>query len=743
MRGSTAVWLALTAVAACAPPRGAAKLDSPAAAPSPESAAIPMTGPNPELPPPDTTAGVTHFSKLIPWPKGRSPTAPPGFTVSLYADGLLRPRWLYVLPNGDVLVAESANSGSRRDTLLSEEELTARWASGNRGHSANRITLLRDADRDGKPEFRSILLAGLNRPVGMLFLDGWLYVANTDELVRYPFRLGDTTVIVPPRRVIELPGGGYNNHWTRNVVANPEGTKLYVTVGSATNVDVEGIDSQDPRRAAILELNPDGSGMRVFAGGLRNPGGMDWAPGSSTLWTVVNERDGLGDDLVPDYLTSVRDGAFYGWPYSYFGRNQDPRQLGKRPDLVAKAVAPDYALGAHTASLGLVFYRGSAFPAPYRSGAYIGQRGSWNRSRLAGYRVMFVPFTDGRPSGPAQEFLGGFIADPDRSEVYGRPLGVGLLPDGALIVADDPANRIWRVAYSGETAGQQDSRAEIGGDSAVKVATVEEGLLRPEGMRWDPDQRVWFVSNINGRQEHDNNGFISRLSPEGKVEKLRFIAGGTAGVILHGPKGMVIQGDTLWVTDLDAVRGFNRRTGAPVAAVDLQPLGALFLNDITVGPDGSLYLTDSGVRFDSAGNRTHPGPDRIFRIRGRQPSVALETPALAQPNGITYDRAKRRFLLAPIAGDSAVQQWSGGSAHPVNIARGIGRYDGVEVLPDGTILVSAWHDSTVSAVVGDRVKPIIRGLPNPADIGVDPVGRVVGVPLISNDRVELWRLPAK
>jgi sugar lactone lactonase YvrE len=438
----------------------------------------------------------------------------------------------------------------------------------------------------------------------------------------------------------------------------------------------------------------------------------------------------------------VRQDAFYGWPYSYFGRNQDPRQVGKRPDLVAAAVKPDYALGAHTASLGLVFYRGSAFPTPYRSGAYIGQHGSWNRSRLGGYRVMFVPFTDGRPSGPAQEFLGGFIADSGRSEVYGRPLGVALLPDGSLIVADDPANRIWRVWYSG-AAGQRGSGAVITGDSAVKVATVDQGLLLPEGMKWDADQRVWFVSNINAGQQHDNNGFISRLSAEGKVENLRFIAGGAAGVTLHGPKGMAIAGDTLWVTDLDAVRGFNRRTGAPVAVVDFQPFGALFLNDITVGPEGALYITDSGVRFDSAGTRTHIGPDRIFRIRGREPSVALETPALVQPNGIIYDRSKGRFLLAPIAGDSAVQQWKEGSAAPEDLARGPGRYDGIELLPDGRILVSAWHDSTVSEVVGKRIRPLIRGVPAPADIGVDPVGRIVGVPMVLNDRVELWRLPGK
>ncbi len=695
------------------------------------TARIPGTGPTPELPPPDTASSATRFSKVIPWPSGRTPTAPPGFTVSLYAEGLQKPRWLYALPNGDVLVAESANPGNARDSALPPEQLAARWAAGNRGHSANRITLLRDADRDGKPELRSTLLAGLNRPVGMALLGDWLYVANTDQLVRYPFRLGDTSITVSSERVLELPAGGYNNHWTRNVVANPEGTKLYVSVGSATNVDTEGIDAQDPRRAAILELNPDGSGMRVFAGGLRNPVGMDWAPDASTLWTVVNERDGLGDDLVPDYLTSVRDGAFYGWPYAYFGRHEDPRQRGKRPDLVATSIAPDYALGAHTASLGLAFYRGSAFPAPYRSGAYIGQHGSWNRSQLAGYRVMFVPFADGRPSGPAEEFLGGFVADSSEAEVYGRPLGVAVLPDGSLLVADDPANRIWRVSHAG------------GGDPEPRRVASVEGFDLPEAARWDPEQRIWFVSNIAAGPQRDGNGFISRVTPDGRVEALRFIAGGANGVTLHGPKGMVLVGDTLWCTDIDAVRGFHRRTGAPVATVELGSAGALFLNDVTVGPDGALYVTDTGTRFDTAGTRTHPGPDRIFRIEGREASVAFEGGLLDQPNGITYDARQRRFLLAPYGGSKALQHWSGGRSEPETLAEGLGRYDGIEVLPDGRILVSVWSDSSLSLVRGKQLVPLVRGLPSPGDIGVDPAKNRVAVPIIGENRVEIWALPKR
>jgi glucose/arabinose dehydrogenase len=280
-------------------------------------------------------------------------------------------------------------------------------------------------------------------------VNGTLYVANTDALLRFPYREGETRIEGTGQRILDLPAGGYNNHWTRNVIARPDGSKLYVSVGSATNVDEEGIDVKDARRAAILEINPDGSGMRIFASGLRNPNGMDWEPTTGALWTAVNERDMLGDDLVPDYITSVRDGGFYGWPYSYFGQHEDPRQPGKRPDLVARAIVPDYPVGAHTASLGLLFYRGTAFPQTYRGGAFVAQRGSWNRSSFSGYRVIFVPFSGGRPAGPIQEFLTGFIANPQASEVYGRPVGLAMLRDGSLLVADDAGGKIWRVSSSG------------------------------------------------------------------------------------------------------------------------------------------------------------------------------------------------------------------------------------------------------------------------------------------------------
>ena len=395
-----------------------------------------------QLPPPSRPS--IKFSKVIGWPAGRTPVAPPGFDVAAFADGLDNPRWLYVLPNGDVLVAESKTEKIAGN--VPAELMEGLRTSGMLGKSANRITLLRDADGDGKAERREVFLSGLNQPFGMLLLGRSFYVANTDAVMRFEYESGAVRLSSPGRKILDLPAGGYNNHWTRNIVANPDGTKLYVTVGSQTNVDEEGLDAKDPRRAAILECNPDGTGARVFASGLRNPNGMDWAPGGNTLWTVVNERDMLGDDVPPDYLTSVRAGAFYGWPYSYFGKNEDPRHKGKRPDLVAKAVVPDYPLGGHTASLGLVFYRGAVFPEAYRYGAFIGQRGSWNRSSFSGYKVLFVPFSDGRPAGDAQDFLTGFIANEQTSEVYGRPVGVAVMRDGSLVVADDAGGKVWRIS---------------------------------------------------------------------------------------------------------------------------------------------------------------------------------------------------------------------------------------------------------------------------------------------------------
>jgi glucose/arabinose dehydrogenase len=406
----------------------------------------------PKLPPPYATPSAVHFSKLIGWPEGKTPTAPPGFKVSLYADRLDYPRWLYVLPNGDVLVAEARTEPKQKGKEAKMGQASAEDKmeqgmvdSGYVGKSANRITLLRDADHDGKPEVRSAFLTGLNQEMGMALRGDTFYVANTDGVVAFPYRAGEIRITAPGRKILDLPAGGYNNHWNRNLLLKPDGSKLYITVGSGSNVGEHGMENEH-RRACILEINPDGSGERIFAAGLRNPQGLDFEPVTGALWASVNERDQLGDDLVPDFITQVREGGFYGWPYAYFGPHEDPRRRGERPDLVARAIAPDYAVGAHTASLGLVFYQGTAFPDAYRGGAFVGQHGSWNRSTFAGYKVLFVPFKDGKPNGLPQNFLTGFIADEGKREVYGRPVGLSVLPDGSLLVADDAGGKIWRVS---------------------------------------------------------------------------------------------------------------------------------------------------------------------------------------------------------------------------------------------------------------------------------------------------------
>ncbi len=372
------------------------------------------------LPAPFATESVENRPEEAGWPEGKAPVAPEGFVVTRFADKLDSPRWTYIAPNGDVFVAES---GTRK--------------------SADRITLLRDVNKDGTPEMREIFIEKLNKPLGMLVLKNYFYVANTDGLYRYPYKAGETKITSRAEKIVDLPAGGYNNHWTRNLLANADSSKICISVGSASNVADHGID-EEKRRANILEVNPDGSGERVFASGLRNPVGMDWAPGTQVLWTAVNERDKLGDDLVPDYITSVQEGGFYGWPYAYFGQHEDPRRKGERPDLVAKTIVPDVPVGSHTASLGLAFYDKAKFPQKYHNGVFVGQHGSWNRSTLAGYKVVFVPFKNGKPSGKPEDFLTGFTES--EKKVYGRPAGVVVMDDGSLLVNDDSGNVIWRVS---------------------------------------------------------------------------------------------------------------------------------------------------------------------------------------------------------------------------------------------------------------------------------------------------------
>ncbi|SDS10779.1 PQQ-dependent sugar dehydrogenase [Christiangramia echinicola] len=377
-----------------------------------------------ELPAPFTTESVSKESKIIPWPEGQMPEAPDGFKVTKFADDLEHPRWTYVAPNNDIFVVESNDAKK----------------------SANKITMFRDKDQDGVPDERYNFLKNLNQPFGMLVLGDYFYVANVDALLRFPYKAGQNTIEGEPEKVMDLPAGGYNHHWTRNIIAGRNNDKIYITVGSSSNVGEHGMEKEE-RRANIIEINPDGTGEKIYAAGLRNPVGIDWNPVTGELWAAVNERDKIGNNLVPDYVTSVKEDGWYGWPYSYFGDIKDPRWASNpHEEMVNKSIIPDVPVGAHTASLGLTFYTEQSFPEKYHNGAFVGQHGSWNRAEFAGYKVLFIPFDEnGNPQQP-EDFLTGFIADDDSSQVYGRPVGVTTLPDGSLLVNDDDGNVIWRVS---------------------------------------------------------------------------------------------------------------------------------------------------------------------------------------------------------------------------------------------------------------------------------------------------------
>ena len=425
---------AITAVAAIGACGGSAKL--------PVSAGM---GPAPQLPPPDKSLiPIVNVRTAKGWGTGLRPSTASGLTVNAFATGLDHPRWLYVLPNGDVLVAETNGPALKEDQPGGLRGwFTKRYfkKAGASVPSPNRISLLRDADGDGVAETKTILLSGLYSPFGMTLVGHDLYVANTDALLRFPYRDGDTRITAPGTKVTPLPGPPYDHHWTKSLLANADGSKLYVGVGSNSNAGERGLDAERGR-AAIWEIDPTTGLHRVFASGLRNPVGLAWEPYSGALWVSVNERDELGSDLVPDYMTAVRDGGFYGFPFSYYGQHVDTRVKPQRPDLVATAIVPDYALGPHTASLGLASSRGAKLPAPFTDGMFVGQHGSWNRKPLSGYKVIFVPFANGRPAGSAIDVVTGFV---EGDHARGRPVGLAIDKRGALLIADDVGNTVWRV----------------------------------------------------------------------------------------------------------------------------------------------------------------------------------------------------------------------------------------------------------------------------------------------------------
>ena len=416
---------------------------------SAQTSHLPGVGPTPELPSPTNSRWIptVNIAPAQGWPEGARPQAPAGFTVSRFGAGLEHPRWIHVLPNGDVLVAETNRPppapGSKNVHAEGISGKAMGWVMKRAGAdtpSANRITLLRDSDGDGIAETTSVFLQDLKSPFGMALVGNQLYVANADGIVKVPYETGQTSITASPVQLTDLPAGA-NHHWTKNIIASLDGTKLYATVGSNSNIGDNGMESEEGR-AAIWEVDLSSGAKRLFATGLRNPNGLGWEPHTKALWTVVNERDELGTDLVPDYLTSVQDGAFYGWPWSYWGQHVDPRVKPPNPDMVARATAPDYGLGAHVAPLGLAFSDAS-MPASFANGAFVGQHGSWNRKELTGYSVVFVPFVDGRPAGPPVPFLTGFLSS--EGKAYGRPVGVALHGSGGLLVADDVGNTVWLV----------------------------------------------------------------------------------------------------------------------------------------------------------------------------------------------------------------------------------------------------------------------------------------------------------
>ena len=436
-------------------------------------------GANPKLPEPNQYLfPPMHLAKVVGWKDGEKPVVADGLRVEALATGLSHPRSLYVLPNGDVLVVESKSPGV--EPIKRPKDLVMGWiesfvtSGGSGDQPSNRITLLRDSDGDGKIDTRTIFLDHLTSPFGVALVGSDLYVANTDSLMRYRYTPGDTKITSPGTPLTPLPGGPIDHHWTKSLVASPDGSLLYVGVGSNSNITENGMEAEK-NRAAIWEVDRESGRWRIFASGLRNPNGLSIEPESKALWAVVNERDELGPNLVPDYMTSVKDGGFYGWPYSYYGKHLDPRVKPQRPDLVEKALVPDYALSSHVAPLGLAFYTADNLPQKYRGGAFVGEHGSWDRWKFNGYKVVFVPFSGGRPSGKTQDVVTGFLND--SGEARGRPVGLAVDKAGALLIADDVGNTVWRVT---STAPANPTDA---------AAPASPSTVAPEGNAPPPDQR--------------------------------------------------------------------------------------------------------------------------------------------------------------------------------------------------------------------------------------------------------------
>jgi glucose/arabinose dehydrogenase len=432
--GAAAILASLLALAACSDNE-----------PDPSS----EIGSNPLLPPQNQyLVPPMHVAPVIGWKPQETPTVAPGLKIQAVATGLKHPRSLYTLPNGDILVSESiappaASIKRPKDLIMGWIEAMATSGGGGSNEGSNRISILRDADGDGVAEVHQVFIDHLNSPFGVTLVGNDLYVADTDAIMRFPYKEGDTKISDPGTKLTDLPGGPIDHHWTKSLVASPDGSLLYAGVGSNSNITENGIQAEKDR-ASIWEVDRATGRHRIFADGLRNPNGLSWEPQSHALWAVINERDELGPNLVPDYMTSVKEGGFYGWPYSYYGQNVDPRVMPQRPDLVSKAIVPDYALSSHVAPLGMTFTSGNGMPAAYKGGAFVGEHGSWNRHEFNGYKVVYIPFENGKPVGKPQDVVTGFLTADNKAR--GRPVGLALDKSGSLLIADDVGNTVWRVS---------------------------------------------------------------------------------------------------------------------------------------------------------------------------------------------------------------------------------------------------------------------------------------------------------
>jgi hypothetical protein len=579
-----------------------------------------------------------------------------------------------------------------------------------------------------------------------------MYLATIKEVYSADLR-PDGSVSTPEAIITDLPDGG--QHPNRTLGVGPDGM-LYIAIGSTCNV----CNEPNEEHATMLRARLDGSERGIHSRGLRNTVGFAWDPKTRILWGMDHGSDGKGNDIPPEELNQLQGSRHYGWPYCYGGRVPDRFFSGQptgssKTEFCPRTAAPVLTYQAHAAPIQLAFYTGDQFPAEYRDDAFVAMRGSWNRQPPTGYSVVRIEFRDGKPV-RMQPFLTGFLR-PSGDAYSGRPAGLAVAADGSLLLSDDTNGAIYRISFGerrnapppGATQAYRQSDGQemkASGETAAalpgprRIAYVDS-LSQPESVKFDAEQKVYFVSNIAGPSlKKDGVGFISRLREDGTPENRKWIVSGRNGVVLHAPKGMAIVGDTLWVTDINVVRGFNRRSGAPVGSVDLSGLGATFLNDVSVGPDG-IYVTDTQLKADRHGLMFHPSPDKVFRIGpDRRPTLALESDRLGRPNGIAWNPASSRFLIVPSSGDT-IMSWRPGERDVTPVAVGPSQTDGVVILENGTAYISSWATSGVHALEGDKLEKVVGHLSSPADIEFNASQGVLAVPLLAQNRVEFYRIP--